>query len=114
MKYVIKPSSREESVHYSDFNGKCFGDFEPEVTVSFQFNYGSKYDGAYINFDLTDSECKLILDVIKANISEEFKDKAKKQLSSQQKSFEDALDSRDYSQCTYMCNSSGILKFLIE
>lgn len=114
MKHVIKPSSQEESVYYSDFIGKCFGDFEPEVTVSFQFNYGSKYDGASFNLDLSDDESKIILEIIKANLSENFKNKTKKYIDQQQESFTDALNSRDYSQCTYLCNSKEILEFLIN
>lgn len=71
MKKIITPSVKEHCVYFSDFTGKCFGDFGPEITMTIEFNYGSKYDGNSINLHLTDKEVAPILDLIKSNLTSE-------------------------------------------
>ena len=73
MKKVLVPSTKEESVYYSDFTGKCFGTLNPEVILNLQFNYGSKQDGSEITLHLTDDELEPILQIIKNNLTEEAK-----------------------------------------
>jgi hypothetical protein len=73
MKKVLVPSTKEESVYYSDFTGKCFGIFDPEVVLKLQFNYGSERDGSEITLHLTDCELEPILEIIKNNLTEEAK-----------------------------------------
>lgn len=69
MKKILTPAIREDSVYYSDFTGKCFGKFEPDVTLTLQFNYGSKYDGTKIELDLSDKDCDIILNLIKNHLT---------------------------------------------
>lgn len=78
MKKIITPFVAEQSVYYSDFTGKCFGNFKPNVSLTIHFNYGSKYDGTSIELDLSDEDFGHILNVIKNNISTESKIKIAK------------------------------------
>ena len=56
MKKILRPSSLEEAVYYSDFSGKCFGNLPPPVVAKIEFNYGSKQDGESLEFHFTDEE----------------------------------------------------------
>ena len=75
MKKIITPSSKEECIYYSDFTGKAFGFSGPEVTLTMEFNYGSKHDGTKISFDLSDQDCSELLDLIKHKLSSEARQK---------------------------------------
>jgi hypothetical protein len=114
MKKIIKPAEQEDCVYYSDFTGKCFGKFYPEVTLSIQFDYGSKYDGSSLQLHLSDEEADLILNFIKFNISEDFKKEIKEKLRKKNLDFDDAVDARDYTQCEYLSRSTDLLKRLTE
>ena len=78
MKKVLTPKQEEESVYYSDFKGKCFGQFEPPITIKISFNYGSKNDGEEIEIHLTDEELKPVLELIENKMCEESKEKIKR------------------------------------
>jgi hypothetical protein len=54
VKKITKPAEKEEAVYYSDFSGKCFGEFNAPVQLKIEFNYGSIYDGSKFTFDLDD------------------------------------------------------------
>lgn len=114
MKKIIKPAEKEESMHYSDFSGKCFGEFQPPVQVKIDFNYGSVYDGAQINLDLTEEEAQLFLNVIKANMSSDYKTFLQKQLKKHDEDFQSSCDFRDWTSCDYICNSLDLLKNLLD
>ena len=58
MKKVLRPSIDESAVYYSDFNGKSFEFFAPEVEITFEFGYGSDRDGLGYTLHLTDQEYK--------------------------------------------------------
>lgn len=73
MKKILAPAVEEDSVFYSDFTGKCFGRYAPEVVVSFCFNYGSKYDNSSFELHLTDEEAEYIIGAIKSKLSLEAK-----------------------------------------
>jgi len=72
MKKIIRPSENEEAVYYSDFNGKLLNDVPP-VEISFDFNYGSKYDGCKLEIHLGDEEFDEILAFLKTKLSSDFK-----------------------------------------
>ena len=73
MKKVIKPAEKEEAVYYSDFKGHQFDQCGPHIQIKIDFNYGSVYDEAQLTFDLTDEEFKPILEVLKKNSSQDYK-----------------------------------------
>lgn len=114
MKKVLKPFQEEESVFYSDFTGKCFGDFEPEVNLTMHFNYGSKHDGATLKLHLSDKESEKLLEVIKQNLSPDTKEEFRKRLEKYSNDFQDSVDARDWNQSEYYSNSSSLLKYIIE
>lgn len=114
MKKILKPFQEEESVFYSDFAGKCFGEFEPEVTLTMHFNYGSKHDGATLKLHLTDEESEKILAVIKENLSVDTKNELKKRLQEFHKNLNNSVDARDWSQSEYYGNSASFITSLIE
>lgn len=105
MKKIIKPSVREEAVYYSDFSGKCFGEFYPPVELTVSCSYGSKYDGAGIELHLDDIELRPFIELIKKSISEDCKNKLKKQLESAENNHYDAMQMRDWEQCEITSNS---------
>ena len=73
MKKITKPAEKEEAVYYSDFSGKCFGDFHPHIELIIDFNYGSKYDGSKLRFDLDDKDTEDILALLKSKLSNDSK-----------------------------------------
>lgn len=73
MKKILKPSEKEEAEYRSDFSDKSFIRFDPDVEIKFEFNYGSKFDGANLELHLTDEESKVILDFIRSKLSQEKK-----------------------------------------
>lgn len=114
MKKIIKPAKQEDCVYYSDFTGKCFGKYYPQVTLSIQFDYGSKYDGSSLQLHLTDEEADLILNFIKFNVSEDFKKNLKEKLHKKNMDLCDAIDARDYTQSELLSNSTELLKYISE
>lgn len=114
MKKVLKPYEKEESVFYSDFTGKCFGEFEPEVTLTMHFNYGSKYDGATLKLHLTDEEAEKITAVIKQNLSVDTKNDMKKRLQDYHDNLNNSVDARDWSQSEYYGNSIIFVNHLLN
>jgi hypothetical protein len=72
MKKILKPSEHEESVYYSDFNGKLLNEVPP-VEITIDFNYGSKYDGCKLEMHLDDNEFDELLAFLKTKLSSDFK-----------------------------------------
>ena len=114
MKKIIKPAEKEDAVYYSDFSGKCFGEFEIPVEVKIEFNYASKYDGSMIGLHLSDDEVKLILDVIKKHSSEDYKGFLKHKLEKYDKEYDDSISFRDWSDCDRLGNSIDLIKELLD
>ena len=114
MKKVLKPSQKEESVYYSDFSGKCFGDFGPEITVKFDFNYGSKHDGASFVLHLTDDELEPILELIKLRLTEEAKTNFKQELKRYQARLDECINFRDITGSEYSGNSCLLFRNLLN
>lgn len=105
MKKVLKPATREEAIYYSDFSGKCFGELSPPVELTISCSYGSKHDGAGIELHLDDEEIKPFLELIKKSISEDCKNKIKKQLEAAENNYEGAMQMRDWEHCDIVSNS---------
>lgn len=103
MKKIIKPHQREEAVFYTDFRGICTGENVPPVEIIFSFNYGSKYDGAFLSLQLTDEENQDILDLIKSKISKEKIEEMKKEL--------DDEHTRDFHTEMYRSSTHCIAEF---
>jgi len=105
VKKITKPATRECATYYSDFSGKCFGEFYPPVELTISCSYGSKHDGAGIELHLDDEEMQPFLELIKKSISEDYKDKIKKQLKSAEDKHDDAMQMRDWEHCDILSNS---------
>lgn len=72
MKKILKPAENEESIYYSDFNGKILNGFPP-VEICIDFNYGSKYDGCKLELHLDDGEFDELLNFLKTKLTPDFK-----------------------------------------
>ncbi len=114
MKKVIKPAVREEAVYYSDFSGKCFGEYYPPVELTISCSYGSKHDGAGIELHMDDEEMRPFIELIKKSMSEDCKAKLKKQLESDESRFNDAMQMRDWEHCDIVSNSIWFWRELLE
>ena len=114
MKKILKPASKEEAIYYSDFSGKCFGEFYPPVELTISCSYGSKHDGAGIELHLDDEEVQPFLKLIKKMISEDFKSKIKKQLESAENVYEDAMQMRDWEHCDVLSNSIWFWRDILD
>jgi hypothetical protein len=113
MKKTIKPAQKEESVYYSDFSGKCFGELHAPIELKLEFGYGSIYDGSCLKFDLDDKDIEDILFLLKSKLSNDAKKTLKDMYTSLDNSYEDSMQSRDWSSCNYICNEKDLLKKLI-
>jgi hypothetical protein len=105
MKKVIKPAEKEEAVYFSDISGKSFGEFGVPVELKLSFNYGSKYDGTEITFQMDDNDVKPVLDLLKELVTSDFKEASKKFLENHEKSLEDSIQMRDWEYCDRMSDN---------
>lgn len=69
MKQVLKPAQKEDSVYYSDFEGKMLS--VPPITITIDCGYGSDKDGLKTELHLTDEEAKTLLQNIRTKLTEE-------------------------------------------
>lgn len=99
MKIVQAPATPEKSTLLSDFSGKVFPYKTPEVKVTMEFNYGSKYDGGSISVDLFDPEASAILDVILKNLHASAKERFSKSLEGLHAEYEQCVSMRDWEGC---------------
>lgn len=113
MKKTIKPATKEESVYYSDFSGKCLGEMIPPIELKLEFNYGSDYDGTNLIFHLDDKDVEDVLFLLKAKLNNETKKALKDMYTELDNEHEDSMQMRDWSSCDYICNQQDLLKKLI-
>lgn len=112
MKKITKPSQREEALFFSDFSGKPLGEAEP-ITLKIECSYGSKYDGSQVTLHLCDEDLKKVLNFLKENVSEDFKDQTKQTIEKLDENFEDAIQFRDWSSCEYTLGNIELLKEIL-
>jgi hypothetical protein len=113
MKKVTKPYEKEEAFYYSDFTGKTFGSFGPPVNLKIEFNYGSQRDGASLSLDLDDEDINPFIEIIKKNLCESAKKFFEKQLSRNEKSFNDSMDFRDWDSCDSLSNNIWLIRDIL-
>jgi hypothetical protein len=113
MKKITKPATREECFYVSDFQGVEFGKYDPHVELKLTFNYGSIYDGTDFSLHLTDNELDPIMDVIRKNLSEEYKIELEKQLSILETNQEKLIESKEWIACEYGQKAIHFLKRLL-
>ena len=113
MKKITKPKQKEEAVYYSDFSGKCFGEYDPPVRLKLEFGYGSIYDGSNLVFDLDDLDISDILFILKEKLTKETKKDLKQKFDTLDDKYEQNIQKRDWSECDYICNEKHILARLI-
>jgi hypothetical protein len=113
MKKIIKPAEKEESVYYSDFSGKCFGELHAPIELKLEFGYGSIYDGSCLKFDLDDKDVEDILFLLKSKLNNDAKKVLKDMYTRLDNDYDGNVQVRDWSSCDYICNQTDLLKKLI-
>ncbi len=113
MKKITKPAEKEEAVYYSDFSGKCFGEFNAPVQLKIEFNYGSIYDGSKFTFDLDDNDIADVLLLLKGKLTEETKEALKQRDDDLDDKYDQNIQNRDWSECDFICNEKHILARII-
>jgi hypothetical protein len=114
MKKITKPAVREESMYYSDFSGKVFGEFHPPVEMKISFGYGSENDGAELTLHLTDEEISPIMELIKSSISEDFKYSIKNKIKVLENDYDASMQMRDWENCDININNIWFLRKLLN
>ncbi len=71
MKKVLKPSSKEDCVYYSDVSGKIFDHNLIPFVFQICCNYGSDLDGNYMELHLTNEEGLDLLKSIKQKLTKD-------------------------------------------
>ena len=104
MKKILKPAEREEAIYFTDFKGKSCGEFDAPVELKMSFSYGSEYD----------EEARIVLDVIKQNISEDYKKHLKEKLKKTEESYEASMQCRDWTSCEYETNSLNLFEYMLN
>jgi hypothetical protein len=77
------------------------------------FNYGSKYDGSKLRFDLDDKDVEGILALLKSKLSNDTKKALKIGCAVLDDKYENSIQSRDWTDCEFFCNEKDLLKKLI-
>lgn len=113
MKKITKPAQKEEAVYYSDFSGKCFGELYPPVELMIDFNYGSCHDGSKLRFDLDDKDIEDVLVLLKSKLSNDTKKALKTMYTVLDDKYENSIQSRDWTDCEFICNEKDLLEKLI-
>ena len=113
MKKIIKPAEKEEAVYYSDFSGKCFGEFDSHIKLTLDFGYGSKYDGSMLKFDLDDKDIEDIVFLLKSKLSNDTKKVLKDMYTRLDNDYDNNIQARDWFSCNYICNEKALIKKLI-
>jgi hypothetical protein len=113
VKKITKPAEKEEAVYYSDFSGKCFGEFNAPVQLKIEFNYGSIYDGSKFTFDLDDNDIADVLFLLKGKLSNETKKDLKQRFVALNDRYDQNVQNRDWTECDYICNEKHLLNRLI-
>ena len=113
MKKITKPKQNEEVVYYSDFSGESFSNWPPPVELTIEFNYGSKYDGSKFTFQLDDNDMDDVLFLLKGKLHNNTKKDLKQRYASLNDRYEDSVQSRDWTDCDYVCNKKSILERLL-
>lgn len=114
MKKVTQPKQEERAEYFSDFSGQSFEGFNPDVEIKFEFNYGSKFDGARVEFHLTDQEAENVLDFIRTNLSEDKVNELKNKLEEHEEYYEENMNARDWQSCDHFGNCICLFKYLIR
>jgi hypothetical protein len=110
MKKIIQPEQAEESLYFSDFTGKPFMDgLPPSIELKFNFNFGSKYDGASLNFDLSDQDFESLLPILREKLSTDAKKELETTLHQLDLQLEDGIQSKCYSTCEYVSNARLVI-----
>jgi hypothetical protein len=113
MKKTTRPAQREEAVYYSDFSGKCFGEFDPHIELTLDFGYGSRYDGSKLRLDLDDDDIEDILTLLKSKLSKDAKKALKTACTILDDKLDNSVQSRDWTDCEFVCNEKELLEKLI-
>lgn len=114
MKKIIKPAQKEKAEYFSDFSNTSFDCFGPEAEIKFEFNYGSEFDDSSVEFHLTGTEAKHVLDFIRMNLSEDKTTELQTRLESANEDYDDNMDARDWQSCDYIGHSINLYKYLLN
>jgi hypothetical protein len=113
MKKIIQSKQEERAEYFSDFSNKSFEGFNPDVQIKFEFNYGSKFDGARVEFHLTDQEAEHVLDFIRMNLSEGKINELENKLEEHEEYYEENVNARDWQSCDHFYNCIELYKYLL-
>jgi hypothetical protein len=113
MKKITKPAEKEEATYYSDFSGKCFGEWFPPVELNIDFSYGSKYDGVNLQFHLDDHDVEDVLTLLKSKLSTQTKKTLAVLSTKLDNDYEDNIQMRDWDSCNYISNNKELLERII-
>ena len=113
MKKVTAIAVKEQSKIFSDFSGKRFRYDIPEVTLKFDFGYGSEFDGGQIEFHLDDNDAKEIMALIKEKIHKNTKEHFEKILKKESKNYSESIQYRDYGSCEHYGSNVALCQFFL-
>ena len=113
MKKITQPKQEERAEYFSDFSGKSFEGFNPDVEIKFEFNYGSKFDGGRVEFHLTDQEAEHVIDFIRMNLSEGKINELKNKLEEHEEYYEENVNARDWQSSDHFYNCIELFKYLL-
>ena len=114
MKQIIKPAEKEEATYFTDFKGHSCGEFNSPVELIMSFNYGSKYDGDLVVLNLDDEEATLILEVIKRNMSADYKKQLIQRYKALQSKYDLSIQCRDWTECDTATKSLSLLEYMLD
>ena len=114
MKIIKKPYQPEQSEYFNDFTGESFTAFDPDCSLKISFGYGSEFDGAKIQLDLSDQEIKPILEMIREKLCDQTKKHIEQKLSETEDNYDDAMQTRDWSACDLVGNCMSLYRFLLS
>lgn len=111
MKIIKQAAVPEKSEYLSDFTGKPIGEDAPQASLTLEFNYGSKFDGGSVSFDLSDDDALQVVRFLASKLGKAATKEAEHARSLAENNYNDNFQARDWDSVEHF---GGLLRLFNE
>lgn len=113
MKKIKKKAVKEIAEYQSDFSGEKFPHGLPPAKIVIDFNYGSQYDGARLELELSDGEAGEIVDLLAPRLCEESRKEFRKKILLEEGRVDGAVAARDWREADMLYASTDMFRRIL-